>query len=149
MAVFGPENPMWKGGQSVSSHGYVLIRVGVGHHLADVRGYAYQHRIVAERLLGRRLKQGEIVHHKDGNKQNNSPENLIVVGSNGEHYVFHRQNDSLQKPNEQNVLILCSCGCGQLLPKYDSSGRPRKYVSGHNMRDPKGTHYGRRPMVDG
>lgn len=48
-------NPNWKGGRSIASNGYVLIKVGTGHHLADVRGYAYEHRLVAERKLGRRL----------------------------------------------------------------------------------------------
>jgi hypothetical protein len=37
----GPRNPNWRGGRSLASNGYVLIRVGVGPHLADVRGYAY------------------------------------------------------------------------------------------------------------
>lgn len=44
---------MWKGGRSIASNGYVLVRVGKKHHLADVRGYAYEHRIVAEQKLGR------------------------------------------------------------------------------------------------
>lgn len=53
----GTDNPMWKGGRSVASNGYVLIRVGVEHHLADVRGYAYEHRVVAEQKIKRALKK--------------------------------------------------------------------------------------------
>lgn len=34
--------------------------------------------MVAERMLGRKLKPGEVVHHIDGNKRNNAPENLMV-----------------------------------------------------------------------
>lgn len=78
-ARWGSDNHMWKGGRSVASNGYVLIRVGVGHHLADSRGYAYEHRLVAERMLGRRLQGGEEVHHVDRNRQNNAPENLEVL----------------------------------------------------------------------
>lgn len=37
------------------------------------------HRIVAELMLNRPLAKGEIVHHKDGDKWNNSPENLEVM----------------------------------------------------------------------
>lgn len=51
----GSLNANWRGGRSIASNGYVLIRVGTGHHLADVRGYAYEHRVVAENSLGRRL----------------------------------------------------------------------------------------------
>lgn len=48
----GEKNGLWKGGRSVASNGYVLIRVGVDHPLADVRGYAYEHRVVAEQKKG-------------------------------------------------------------------------------------------------
>lgn len=37
------------------------------------------HRIVAEQKLGRKLIIGEIVHHIDGDKKNNSPGNLEVL----------------------------------------------------------------------
>jgi hypothetical protein len=28
--------------------------------------------------------------------------------------------------------IACACGCGQLFPRLDTYGRPRRYVHGHN-----------------
>ena len=39
----------------------------------------HEHRIVAEKMLGRKLEKGEIVHHKDHNKHNNNPDNLEVM----------------------------------------------------------------------
>lgn len=36
------DHPNWHGGRCLSTSGYVLINVGKGHHLADVRGYASQ-----------------------------------------------------------------------------------------------------------
>jgi len=39
----------------------------------------HQHRVVAERMLGRKLRKGEIVHHIDENKKNNHPSNLLVM----------------------------------------------------------------------
>jgi hypothetical protein len=48
----------------------------------------HEHRIVAERLLGRPLAKGEIVHHKDGNKHNNDPSNLEVM-TQSEHMKLH------------------------------------------------------------
>lgn len=47
------------------------------------------HRIIAEKMLGRKLKKGEVVHHIDGNKTNNNPSNLMVFSSQGEHARFH------------------------------------------------------------
>lgn len=129
----GSLNPNWKGGRVVASNGYVLVKVGKSHHLADVRGYAYEHRVVAEKVIGRRLKAGEQIHHVNGNKQDNKPENLEVVSGIAEHRVRHRQPGSgLQLPGEVNPLILCECGCGERLDKFDDSGRPRRFVSGHN-----------------
>lgn len=123
----------WNGGRVVASNGYILIFVGKEHHLADVRGYVYEHRLVAEQVIGRPLAEGEIVHHKDENKQNNSPENLEVVMGNAEHLLRHRRDGSaLRIPGEENPLIKCACGCEGEFLKYDDTGRPRKYVTGHN-----------------
>jgi len=133
----GAKNPNWRGGRSTASNGYVLVRVGVGHHLADVRGYAYEHRLVAEAKLGRRLLPGELVHHVDGNKRNNDPSNLEVMQSIAHHGVEHRMRNDLRLPAEPNTHIECACGCGTTLPKFDSSRRPRRFISGHNTRTRK------------
>jgi hypothetical protein len=45
----------------------------------------YKHRILAEEKLGRTLERREIVHHRDGDKLNNTPENLMVMPSQSEH----------------------------------------------------------------
>ena len=127
------ENPNWRGGRTITEHGYVLIRVGTKHHLADVRGYAYEHRIQAEHKLGRPLHPGEIVHHKDGNRRNNSLDNLEVVRGVAGHLLKHRIRKDLRRPDEPNPLIECACGCGTRFQKYDAYGRPRRFVSGHNM----------------
>lgn len=131
----GSKNGLWKGGRVVASNGYVLVRVGKEHHLADVRGYAYEHRVVAEAKLDRRLLPTEQVHHVDKNRQNNDPDNLEVVSDNEEHGVEHRGPESkyARLPGEANVEIACACGCGTFLPKYDRMRRVRRFVSGHNL----------------
>lgn len=46
-------------------------------------------RAVMEEALGRKLEEWEEVHHKDGNRRNNSLENLMVVKPD-EHRAIHR-----------------------------------------------------------
>ena len=128
-------NHNWKGGRTISSHGYIKILAGKEHHLADINGYVYEHRIVAEQILGRKLLKGEVIHHIDGNTQNNDPLNISIKTSKGRHFYDHRSSKSnLQKPGENNSIIMCLCGCGATLLKYDKIGRPRRYLGNHNLK---------------
>lgn len=53
----------------------------------------HEHRIVAEQILGRELRPGEIVHHVDCDKRNNDPSNIMVFNSQSEHMKWHLEHD--------------------------------------------------------
>ena len=74
--MYGPDHPNWKGGH-VAGNGYRIISKRGKSNL-------YEHRVVAEEMLGRPLTTDEVVHHIDGNRSNNSPDNLVVM-KRGEH----------------------------------------------------------------
>lgn len=65
----------------VNSKGYIEGRIWV---TPSVQIRVKQHRWIMEGILGRPLEKWEDVHHKDGNKTNNSPSNLQLM-SHGQH----------------------------------------------------------------
>lgn len=49
------------------------------------------HRVIVEQLLGRPLTSEEVIHHRDGNRYNNVPENLVIFPKAGDHTRFHNE----------------------------------------------------------
>lgn len=69
-------------------------RLGTGEGKTYTKTFGrHTHRIVAEQMLGRLLKPGEVVHHIDRNKRNNEPSNLMVFPSQKEHAEWHAKHD--------------------------------------------------------
>ena len=79
----GSGHPEWKGGRVlISRYWYIYSE---NHPYRTKANYVAEHRLVMERKLGRYLTPHEVVHHIDGDSQNNSPENLIVFRTNADH----------------------------------------------------------------
>ena len=73
------------------------------HPAASADGFTYEHRIVAEAWLGRYLRTGEVVHHRDGNKSNNDPCNLFVFPSQSEHMSMHQAKRRILREMEREA----------------------------------------------
>ena len=104
--LFGKDNPLWKGGKKISKNGYMQIRI---------RGKVYyEHRIVMEKFLGRKLKNNETVHHINSNKLDNKIENLRLISNQSMHMKNHtgipykKVNNNKQRQCYQckNILLL-------------------------------------------
>jgi len=59
---------------------YCAIRCPYKYRMmADGNGYIMVHRLVMAEFIGRPLRKGEMVKHKDGNAMNNDIDNLRLV----------------------------------------------------------------------
>ena len=85
-----PMNKKWTKKMRLKKREQVLERTGKGEKAYNKFLGRHEHRVVAERMLGRKLKKNEVVHHIDLNKQNNDEKNLVVLPSNSEHSHLHQ-----------------------------------------------------------
>lgn len=68
-------NGNWRGGRTRHKAGYVMVRAP-RHPRASGSGYVFEHILVMEDHLGRRLGPDETVHHLNGVRDDNRLENL-------------------------------------------------------------------------
>ena len=71
------ENSMRKIDKNI---GYVRVYCPM-HPKANTRGFVYEHRLIVEGILGRYLTTQEHVHHINGTRWDNRPENLQVLSA--------------------------------------------------------------------
>ena len=100
---------MWNIEKLVSKGDYTYAVVR-DHPNRTKLDYVFEHRVLMENKLGRLLLSTEIVHHIDGNKKNNSIENLEVMASK-EH---NRQHTSSR--GKKMCLLKCP-ECNELFTK--------------------------------
>ena len=74
-SVDGASNGRWTGGRTRHKAGYVMLWAPT-HPRAGKGQYVFEHIIVMERIIGRHLLPTESVHHRNGVRDDNRPENL-------------------------------------------------------------------------
>jgi len=83
-----------QGGWLRLANGYIRIRLSSDdffYSMTDLNGYILEHRLVMAKYLGRCLQSWEIVHHKDGVRDNNDLSNLEIT-TKGTHMMETKNN---------------------------------------------------------
>lgn len=94
----------------------------------------YEHHLIAERVLGRKLKGDELVHHVDENGLNNSHDNLVICPDEEYHKLIHQRQRAFDATGHADWRTCCFCG------KWDSPENLRfnKPYPGHTT--PRAQH---------
>jgi len=78
----GENNHYWKGGRRKTSQGYMYVRLQLNDmfpQMTNKSGYVFEHRLVMAQHIGRCLLKQEVVHHKNGIRDDNGIENLELM----------------------------------------------------------------------
>jgi len=129
---------MSKGCRYINRRGYVIVDCP-GHPQGN---YVLEHRLVMERHLGRYLSKTEVVHHLNGDKQDNRIENLRLFPNHKRHVkgTMNPQESGRKggiKTRDGHITLCPSCGSPVKSQFYQEVGQAggeatlKKYGRGH------------------
>jgi len=88
-------------GRKETKKGYVVLTIKT-HPRASVGRCVMEHRVIMEAYLGRYLNENEIVHHKNGIKNDNRLENLEVM-DHADHTLEHHTDAKRSEETKRKI----------------------------------------------
>lgn len=124
-------------GKRLNHNGYFEVYMP-GHHRARGNGYVFEHIIVLEEKLGRKLKVNEQTHHVDGIRTNNHPENLEAVD------ISDHAKITAEGRKKKNMVACKECGKKVYRKPYEQKKNKNVYCSRRCL-----AIYGRKNSIKG
>jgi len=86
----------WKGGRVADGNGYILIWMPKDPRASKV-GYVREHLLIWEQSNGKTLPEGWHIHHLNGIKDDNRPQNLVALSSKAHYLVLQAKAKRIQE----------------------------------------------------
>jgi len=100
----GDRSYNWKGGRALRVDGYVEVWVSPNdffYPMSKHDGYILEHRLIMAKYLKRHLLSWEVVHHKNGIRNDNRIENLAILKCQSDHFVSIHMQRQLNRQQEE------------------------------------------------
>jgi len=114
----GSKHQSWSGGRIITQSGRVMISAPWHPRASSNGGYVFEHILVVESVIGRKLKIKEQVHHLDGNPGNNAKSNLALLEGQSLHNVIHARMRVVKHGGKPSANKIC-CTCRIMKTKQD------------------------------
>ena len=99
-------------GYRINDKGYVVLSIGNDK-------YELEHRIIVQNYILRAIKDTECVHHLNGNKQDNSPSNLLLIDKRlHDSFHTHCRNLNLIHTEQDVYTVLIDLGYNVRVEMY-------------------------------
>lgn len=115
----GSAHPRWTDRRMTDEDGYVKVRVGQSHPLADPNGYAYEHLVVWCAAGNPRPDLDHVLHHRNGDRADNRIENLNLLLRS-----IHNAIHSIQRGRDALGRFLGKKAAGRLLDGVEHNAYP-------------------------
>lgn len=109
-------------GRTINGHGYAYLFFREDDGVV----MRFEHVVMAEKALGKPLPKGAVVHHVDGNRANNSPNNLVICQDQRYHLLLHTRAKVVSAGKVFGVDFYCSrCNSWKLVDDFTATARKR------------------------
>jgi len=116
------KGPLFEITSTCRGGGYHYCRTKPPHPKRNSNGLYPFHRVLMENRLGRLLREGEVVHHRNGDPTDDRVENLEVLG-NDDHSRMHRRS-------EPEDCVCAQCGKEFQLQSHQARLRRKRTKTG-------------------
>lgn len=98
----GDKNPQWRGGRFQDSNGYIQVKNHDHPQGKNRHSYVFEHTIVWEEYHNRKLPEGYLIHHLNGIKNDNRPQNLIAMTRKDHHHQIEPYKKRIRELEIEN-----------------------------------------------